>query len=371
MTSQFQNPTRVSFADDVAPVGEIVRAYPPGPVALVTGGTAAREHGYIDAVRSAVDSREVLHFDRVEPEPSHSTVERIADWLSHAGVVAVVALGGGSVLDASKAAACLAAVGTDIAPYMEREIAFSQRKLPLIALPTTAGTGSEVTPFSVLTNDRTGQKKSLPSPYFYPDHAVVVPAFATTVPTKVRGDVGIDSLAHALEALWSVNANPVSDALAFRAIAHIAPSFEAYYDSPSDETAAPMVLGSTLAGLAFSNTLTAGCHALSYPLCDELHISHGAACAITLEHIAVLNQSAVADKFAVIATILGLDSGDALPTEISRLRRHATTIPTLSELGVTETDLSRIAKGAFQPLLHNNPVPMPEEVIVDVLRRAL
>jgi alcohol dehydrogenase len=367
----FRHPTHLHFGNDVSALTGIAATYPPGCFVVVTGSSAARDHGYLGLVTAALEGREIVTFDCVEPEPTHSTVEALARVLASTKSVAVIALGGGSVIDAAKAAACLCGVAGGITPFMNREMAFERRDTGLVAIPTTAGTGSEVTPFSVLTNEDTGQKKSLPSPHFFPDHAIVVPEFVTTVPKKVRGDVGVDSLAHALEALWSVNANPVSDALAYQAIVPIALSFEDYYDAPTVDTAKAMMLGATMAGLAFSNTLTAGCHALSYPLCDELHISHGAACAITLEHVAALNAPAVGGKFDVIAKLLGLSSGRDVPAEVARLKTHADTIPSLGDLGVGEDDLVRLAGGAFQPLLRNNPVVMTEDVIVDVLRRAI
>lgn len=368
----FHHPTRVHFGEaGLGQLPTIVSPHAAGRIAILTGAHSAAAFGYLETVQSALDAYDLAHFDQIEPEPSHSCVESAAQFIADAGATVVVALGGGSVIDAAKAATCLAGTGDRIAPYMDRERTFSCRTLPLVALPTTAGTGSEVTPFAVLTNDATGEKKSLPSQYFYPDDAVVIPSLATTVPQKVRGDVGIDALAHAYEALWSINANPVSDALAYQAILTITSAFERYYDEPTAPAAAEMAGGATIAGLAFSNTLTAGCHAISYPLCDQLHISHGAACAITLEHVAELNKDAAREKFAIVARLLGLDSYADVPGAISRLRAHATTIPSLGALGLREEDLPAIARGAFEPLLRNNPVEMTPERIVDVLRLAL
>jgi alcohol dehydrogenase class IV len=251
---------------------------------------------------------------------------------------------------------------------MDREREFSKKQIPLVALPTTAGTGSEVTPFSVLTNSETGAKKSLPSPYFYPDAAVVLPEFLATVPAKVIGDCGLDALAHAYEALWSINANPVSDALAFKAIKLISDNFAAHYAAPSDPgPAAAMAEGATIAGMAFSNTLTAGCHALSYPIGRIFGLSHGASCAMTLHLVAEMNADAVADKFTQLAAYLGLSDRHAVPASILELRAPVDTIPTLRELGASREQLEEVAAGAFEPLLRNNPVPMPAKRIVDLL----
>jgi alcohol dehydrogenase len=368
----YHHPTNVHFGNDALDgLAAVVEGLGEGDPVLITGSAAANAHGYTRSVEGALLGRRLHVFDGVEPEPSHQTVSAAADFLATHKPSVVIALGGGSAIDAAKAAACLVGVGDDITPYMDRQAAFSARSVPLIAIPMTAGTGSEVTPFSVLTNSSTHEKKSLPSPYFFPDHAYVVPSFMTTVPQKVRGDVGIDSLAHAYEALWSLNANPVSDALAYQAIAILTSAFERYFEDATSPSAADMACGATIAGLAFSNTLTAGCHALSYPLCDMYGISHGAACAVTLDLVAELNKQAVREKFETVAALLGLASWADVPADIGRLRRVATTIPSLVELGVTRDDLAVIAERAFQPLLRNNPVPMTGEVIVNMLEEGL
>ncbi len=366
---KFAHPTSLLFGqewlDDLGPqVGAVID----GPVAVLTGNGAARSNGYLEQVCSALGDRQFGVFDRIEPEPSHSIVMAAKRFVEEGGFRGVVALGGGSTIDAAKAVACLAYIDAEIAPYMDREREFGSKQIPLIALPTTAGTGSEVTPFSVLRNEVTGEKKSLPSPYFYPDVSLVLPGFLSTVPRKVIGDTGLDALAHAYEAVWSVNANPVSDALAFRAIKLITDNFVRHYSSPGDLSAATaMAEGATIAGMAFSNTLTAGCHALSYPIERIFGLSHGASCAMTLHLVAEQNAAVVAAKFDLLAVQLGLNDGREVPASILRLRQQATTIPTLRDLGARRGHLEEIAAGAFQPLLKNNPVLMTEERIIGLL----
>lgn len=369
-TWSYAHPTRVLWGESWSEeLSALTAELASGPIGIITGRNAAREAGYLKALATQFGGREWHLFDHVEPEPAHSTVMAAAAFVEQHGVRCLVALGGGSVIDAAKAAACVAyAEIPDITPYMDRERAFSAKQIPLVAMPMTAGTGSEVTPFSVLTNETTGAKKSLPSPYFYPDVALVNPAYLATVPTKVAGDVGLDALAHAYEALWSTNANPVSDALGFQAIKLITDSFLAHYDDPSNAiAAAAMSKGAVIAGMAFSNTLTAGCHALSYPIGQLFGLTHGASCAMTLHLIAEVNAPAVAAKFADLAAYLGLADGEEVPASIARLRQCVATIPTLRELGAGPGDLRKIAQGAFQPLLQNNPVELTEDRIVELL----
>jgi alcohol dehydrogenase len=368
---KFRHPTAVFYgAESGRRLGELVEAAGgPERIAVIAGTSSIRKSGALAKLNDwGVDSN-ALVLDIVEPEPSHAIVERLAGELNAFDPKLVISVGGGSAIDAAKAATCLGETGeSSVTPYMDRIREFTARKTQLVAIPTTAGTGSEVTPFAVLTNTDTGQKKSLPSEFFYPDEAFILPEFLSSVPVKVRGDVGIDSLAHAFEALWSTNSNPVSDGLAYEAIRRIVDSFEVHYDDPSDQRAANgMAAGATLAGMAFSNTLTAGCHALSYPLCDKYGVSHGAACAMTLQAIAELNLEPVREKFEIVASLLGLDSAETVPEEIGRLKSHARTIPTFAELGIGEDDFDSIASGAFKPLLRNNPVEMTHDVTVTLL----
>jgi len=125
--------------------------------------------------------------------------------------------------------------------------------------------------------------------------------------------------------------------------------------------------GATLAGMAFSNTLTAGCHALSYPIGQIFGLSHGASCAMTLHLVAQVNAGVMKPTFTNLAAYLGLSGPEEVPASIGRLREQVTTIPTLRELGATPADLRRIAENAFQPLLRNNPVELTEERIVHML----
>jgi alcohol dehydrogenase len=160
----------------------------------------------------------------------------------------------------------------------------------------------------------------------------------------------------------------VSDAIAFRAIKLITESFVSYYEDPTQPTAREaMVCGATLAGKAFSNTFTAACEALSYPISALFGLSHGASCAITLPLIAELNAGSVRHKFIDLAAYLGLRSPAAVVASIAALCEHATTIPRLRGLGATRADLDRIASAAFQPLLANNPVPLTRDRIVRLL----
>jgi alcohol dehydrogenase len=189
------------------------------------------------------------------------------------------------------------------------------------------------------------------------------------VDSRVRvGDTGFDALAHAFEALWSLHSNQVSDALAFRAIDYCAKFLLRYYRDSGDRDAAEgMALAASLAGMAFSTTFTAACHRLSYPIGRRFKISHGASCGMTLHLVAQVNKNAVAQKFSDLAQVLKLASADAIPEFIWNIRRNLPTIKSFRELRATTEDIEEISKNAYAPLMGNNPVPLNEVEIFNLL----
>jgi alcohol dehydrogenase class IV len=365
---KFHNPTRVHFGDEW--LDKLASLLPPNckKALLITGTRAAASTGAAQRIRSALDKVQITEFTEIEPEPTQATVNRAREVARRTRPDAIIALGGGSVLDAAKVVAATHRAKIDLAALMNRAIPVPHRETVLIALPTTAGSGSEVTPFAVLTN-AAGDKQSLPSTEFYPDIAVVAPTLVTTCPQQVAGDAGIDALAHALEALWSTQANPISDELAYAAVALVLHHLPVYYADRTDAVAASgMARAATLAGMAFSNTFTAACHALSYPIGKRYSLSHGAACGVTLHHVAQLNEPAIHPKFAILAERLQLRDAAAVPQAVAALRAHITTIPTLKQLAASDDDLRTISETYFVPLMNNNPVQMTHSEIVQFLQ---
>ncbi|MDR0531484.1 MAG: iron-containing alcohol dehydrogenase [Oscillospiraceae bacterium] len=279
-------------------------------------------------------------FSGIRPNPTVENVRDCAAFLSAMGAEIVVAVGGGSVLDCAKAAA---------------------KALPLIALPTTAGTGSEVTNISVVSDDAVHTKTPQMSPDYFPAIAIVDPELTYTMPRRVAAESGVDALSHAIEALWSIHHNPASDALALRACRlifdHLAPSCEGGLASRD-----AMSEGSLLAGLAFAQTRTAGVHASSFPLTARYGLSHGAACGFTLAAFARLNGI---DSHA---RALGFADSAALADEIDRIKKALGLPVYLADAGIAEPDLPQLARDCLQPPnMRNNPVAMDEAGMLRLL----
>jgi alcohol dehydrogenase len=277
-------------------------------------------------------------FARMQPNPTVQNMMDCAAFIARVEADAVVAIGGGSALDFAKAAA----VG-----------------LPVIALPTTSGTGSEATCISVLTDDA-GQKMPRTDPSYYPKAAIVDPNLTLSVPPGVTAATGMDALSHAVEALWSIHHSPASDALALRAAPRILQNIEKAYADPQNLSArVSLSEGSLLAALAFSQAKTAAAHACSFSLTMRYGLPHGTACAFTLPALCRVNAPAEDGRLHAIARELGFDGALAFADELDRLNAALGLPRTLGDAGIPLSDLPSLAQACvLPPNMRNNPVPM-------------
>ena len=224
-------------------------------------------------------------FSDVTPDPTVASVDALAARLRAERHDVVIVVGGGSAMDCAKAAACLAA-GTlpSIRAVHSEGVPLGLARLPLIAVPTTAGTGSEVTPFAVLSDSEKQVKGPIAGDALYPVHAVVDPELTHSLPLKVTVVTGLDALSHAIEGYWSRNHQPICDVMAIEAARLICANLKRAAQQPGDaETRAAMSYAATLAGAAFQLPKNAMVHACSFPLSARYHLAHGTACAFTLE----------------------------------------------------------------------------------------
>jgi alcohol dehydrogenase class IV len=229
----------------------------------------------------------------VHPNPTVQDVDACAALLRREGAGFVIALGGGSVLDCAKAAAALALTDDSVVKYHGTGVPVPMKRLPLIAVPTTSGTGSEVTSVSVLTDPDTGKKAPIVSDAFFPDFAVVDPLLTHSMSPYLTACTGADVLCHAVEGFWSRNHQPACDALALHATRLVFEYLLRAFDDGSDaEARERMSEASVIAGMAFAMPKTTASHACSFPLTNLHHSPHGAACILTLDHFARVNADA-------------------------------------------------------------------------------
>jgi len=351
MIHPFRAPTRLLMAPGaLSRIPEIVAGYSPERVLLVTD-PGIEETGWPERVWQGLAEIEIeaITFDDVEPNPRAATVDRLAEWGREEGAALVVGIGGGSVLDAAKAAAMAIPNEGPVAGFEGRN-RYTEKPLPFIAVPTTCGTGSEVTWVSVLTVEERHAKISVKGETMFPDWAVVDAELLRTLPGRLVAWTGVDALTHAVEATTCRLANPVSDALAATAISLLFRYLRrAAADIAGDAEAREAVMrASTLAGLAFGNADVAAVHCLSETLGGRYDVPHGLANSILLAPVTRYNLQACADKLATLETALPPGSGtgaDGVIQAIEDLLRDLG-IPRFRDLGFPAADYPWIAEQA-------------------------
>jgi alcohol dehydrogenase class IV len=343
---------------------------PPGPCLLVTDPDLMRL-GLPEAYQQAIGvTREVILFDRVEADPSRETLLAATEAGRAGGVASVVGFGGGSPMDVAKLAAYLLGSGDELDQIWGVGIAQGQR-LSLALVPTTAGTGSEATPISVITCEG-GVKLAVNSPPLIADWAVLDAELTIGLPQHVTAATGIDAIVHSVEAYTSARLkNPLSDALAREALRLLSANLPIVIEQPQDlEARSAMLLGAHLAGLAFSNAPVAGVHALAYPLGGLHHLPHGLTNALMLRHVLGHNLEAARHLYAELAEVIEPDCAAQasqaraalLIERLDELARNSGLPLRLRDHGVGFDEAPVLAQEAMRQtrLLVNNPCEITE-----------
>lgn len=295
-------------------------------------------------------------FTETEGNPSTDTVVKATEGFKKSNADFIVAFGGGSPLDVAKAVAVLATYGGNIVDY-EGAGKVMGPVVPMIAIPTTAGTGSEVTAFSVITDHSRNYKLTVVSNYLLPAYVILDPDLIATVPANTAAACGIDAMVHALEAYISKAASPSSDIFAREALRLIGGSIRDYVADRSNPAACEsMMVGSLFAGIAFSHARLGNVHAMSHPVSAYFDVPHGVANAILLPTVVDFNKDAAdPEKYRYIYGCISKDMGadinftpDMLATEIRMLNYELGILPTLSDIGVTSDKFEQMADDAMK-----------------------
>ena len=358
----------------LAPRFKARRAFLVTDAGLVEAGLLAPA---LESLRTA--GFEVTLFDAVEVDPPEAVVLRCAEQARRAGAELVIGLGGGSCLDVAKLAAVLAHSEQPLAAMYGIGKVVGGR-LPLVLVPTTAGTGSEVTHIAVVTTEG-AVKLGVASPQLFCDLAVLDAQLTLGLPRAHTAATGIDAMVHAIEAYTSKRAkNPISDALAREALRLLSGNLLAACGNGADRQAREaMLLGATLAGQAFANAPVAAVHALAYPLGGHYHVPHGLSNALMLAPVLRFNAPVAAPLYAELAdVVLGPGGGsaqaraEALVSEMRRLCQGSGAPLRLRDVGVTDNSLALLAADAMKQgrLLVNNPVEVTEADALALYREA-
>lgn len=324
----------------------------------IISGPHLNKIGMVAKCRKALKSAgmESECFTETEGNPSTDTVVKATEGFKKSKADFIVAFGGGSPLDVAKAVAVLATYGGNIVDY-EGAGKVMGPVVPMIAIPTTAGTGSEVTAFSVITDHSRNYKLTVVSNYLLPAYVILDPDLIATVPANTAAACGIDAMVHALEAYISKAASPFSDIFAREALRLIGGSIRDYVADRSNPAACEsMMVGSLFAGIAFSHARLGNVHAMSHPVSAYFDVPHGVANAILLPTVVDFNKDAAdPEKYRYIYGCISKDMGadinftpDMLATEIRMLNYELGILPTLSDIGITSDKFEQMADDAMK-----------------------
>ncbi|UJX39473.1 iron-containing alcohol dehydrogenase [Desulfovibrio sp. JY] len=366
----------------IARLGDEVRRLGGTSVCIITDpGVAAS--GIVERLEGLLDAAGLAHvrFDKVEADPRYEIVEDALAVARGAKADVIIGIGGGSSLDMAKITAVMATNEGPVGKYFGTDL-IPTPGLKTILIPTTAGTGSEVTPIVILSDHHEKLKKGIVSPYIFPAVALLDAELTIGLPPKVTAATGMDALIHALEAYTSINATPTTDMLAKEAIHLIYNNIRAAYakgdNLPAREN---MLRGAMLAGMAFANAGVTAVHAFAYPIGAEFHIPHGIANTIMLVPVMRFNQTGNLARFADLASFLGqpvagLSLRQAAASAVTALTELAEDLAVpqhLAAYGVTEEHVPTLAASVMlvTRLLANNPRHMTQEDAAVIYRQAL
>lgn len=341
------------------------------------------ELGYVGDIQRTLADQQLTAdvFDDTVPEPTVSSIEAGVDKVRNGNYDCIIALGGGSPIDSAKAIGILGKFGGEMRDYKFPRLV-DQAGLPIIAIPTTAGTGSEVTRFTIITDEVNDEKMLCVGIGFMPVAALVDYSLTLSLPGRITADTGIDALTHAMEAYVSRKANPFSDSQALSAMRLIGPSLRRVYRDGADrEAREAMMLGSTLAGMAFSNASVALVHGMSRPIGAAFHVPHGLSNAMLLPAVTEFSIPAAAERYADCARAIGVASESDSTDEANRKLldelhglNNELEVPTPELFGIDRKDffdlMPTMAEQALQSGSpgNNSRVPTIDEMI-EIYRR--
>lgn len=349
---------------------------------LVLADPAVGKHGHSGRLMEQIETAGMTCdvWDEIGPEPPFELLEQISARIRGKGYDLFIGIGGGSVLDVTKV---LAVMHTNPEPVRDLigTDKIARSGLPFILVPTTAGTGSEVTNIAIFTDSRDNVKKGIVSRYLLASVSIVDAALTLSVPPRVTAATGMDALVHAIESYTSVRAGVLTDGIALNAIKLISHSLRrAVFDGNNVKAREDMAMGSLLAGMSFGNAGVGAVHALAYPLGGRFKVPHGVANSLLLPFVMKYNAVANLEKFTEVAKALGeqvegmslRESADIAISSMERLAADIGIPPSLRDVGVQACDIPQLAEeaGQIDRLLQNNPRRLTIEEIEQIYRDA-
>ena len=331
------NPTRVIFGPgQLSRLAEAIDdvAGPNARVFLVTGRQGLRERGVLSRVLESIGEARVTLYDKATPLPSPDLADSATEACRAASPGVVVAIGGGSAMDLAKAVAMLMTHKGTSREFASGQKTLARRGLPFIAVPTTSGSSSEVTPFAALWDMEAKRVMGLGSPLSFPAVAIVDPELTTSMPRMLAAATGVDAFTSAFESYWSSEAEPMSDAINLEVIRMYAGNLERSCNQGDLKSRSVCALAATMSGIAYSNSHPNVCHGVGSPFTIFWGTAHGQAVGITLSSFLRWNASAIEHKLPALWDALGVPDLDAASARITEILERCGLETRLSGLGI-------------------------------------
>jgi len=378
----FQGAKKIVFGEgSVKKLADEIRALG-GKKVLVVLDQALERVGVAQQVIAPLETHGVSHvlYDEVTSEPEPSIADHAASLARGEKCDLVVGAGGGSSMDVAKAAAMLARNNGKAEDYIGLETVPGPG-LPTIMVPTTAGTGSEVTFTAVFTMREKRAKGGINSRFLYPDLALLDPALTLGLPPNITASTGMDALTHAIEAFTSLQSNPMSNLVAREAITLIGANLKQAFENGHDlQARREMLLGSLMGGLSLAGAGVGACHALAYPLGALFDIPHGLANAVLLPYVVAYNLESAETKYAQVASLMGAKVSGGTPKGIAEaclevvkgLSKDIGIPERIGELDVPRSAIETMAEAAMkvERPIANNPRKMTKEAAIKIYEAA-
>jgi len=339
---------------------------------LLVAGKHVEDSGLLNRIIQILSDFEVLTFCGVQAEPPLSVVDEIINFARVNNISAIIAVGGGSVIDAAKAAAAIIPLDGGISDYFYGKKSILGKGLFFAALPTTAGTGTEATPNSVLTDPKTEIKKSIRHDTMFPDLAIVDPELTYTCPRDLTAHSGLDALTQAIESYISRGANATSKALAAKATQLIFNALPIVCgDLGNQDARKDMAEGSMITALAFAQSSLGSVHGLGHPIGSKLHVPHGLCCAILLPKILVLNKDFCSEALNELAAYCACIDADDFIEKIENLCKDLNIPENFRDFGMNSEIFPFVLENCRSGSMRSNPRHFEDAEILEILESLL
>jgi phosphonate metabolism-associated iron-containing alcohol dehydrogenase len=326
-------------------------------IGLFYGHKSMRDLGAIEDIKDCINGYTIYDHSNINPNPEVASIRQFVS-SKNTKYDLIIAIGGGSVIDFAKSVALLSKQGQKVEPYIEGTATDIEPAIPLIAIPTTSGSGSEVTPWATIWDGQKKRKFSLRHVSLFPKYAIVDPLLTSSLPPFITAYTAFDALSHALEAFWSKQSNTISDLYALKSIQLIINNLSSLLNNLYNiHLRSKIALASLYAGLAFSNTATTIVHAVSYPMTINYDIPHGVACSLVLDELLLFNAKFITqEKIEQLLSAGSCEDVDELKEKIAKLRSESNMPASLRAAGIPREGIQVILDGSYYPdRLMNNP----------------